>query len=266
MAYTTQTFENTALVKMRCATDGSQSILTWKGSIFAIIPGKPRQRLFHIIGVSLGRCEKNEEGIWELATRELTYYLHPETHEMLHTWRNPWTGEEVTVMHVANNFVGGRFQGDFPAEVEGDNATFLFDLFPTYPNPLAGDERFRDYSPQPTYQAAELFKFTVPLPDLLNPHRSTVSWLILSWDRLGPWLPWMKMGDRLGNLIYSACGRKINRLDELPPLLQSEMNTRMPLYKEAPPIGSNQKDMTSWLYFRQHLDAYLRGDRFPIPE
>lgn len=265
MTHTTQFFDASAFVKVRCAIDGTPSLITWQGSMFAFVPGVPRQRLFRIVGMSIGRCYEVEDGIWDFASRELTYYLDPETQEILHTWKNPWTREEVPVMHVANNFVGGQFRGEFPAEVEESNATFLFDIFPTYPNPLADDPRFDDYSPASTYQAVELFKFTVPLADLLNPAQLSVSWLILSWDRMGPWLPWMKMGDRPGNLVYSACGRKVSSFEELPPLLQQELNTRVPLYKQ-PPTRSDQTDLTSWLYFQKHFDAYLRGDRFPIPE
>ena len=44
--------------------------------------------------------------------------------------------------------------------------TFVFDLFPNSPNPLAEDVRFVDYSPNPIYQAAELFKLTVPTAEL----------------------------------------------------------------------------------------------------
>ena len=144
-------------------------------------------------------------------------------------------------------------------------ATFLFDLFPTYPNLLAEEPRFIEYSPNPIYQAAELFKLTVPTEDLLNSEIQSVSKLLLSWDRIGPWLPWMKMGNRPGNLIYSATGCKVKNFEELPQLLQAEINTRVPLYKDAPQDQLETEDMTSWLYFKEHFEAYLAGEKFPIP-
>jgi hypothetical protein len=67
---------------------------------------------------------------------------------------------------VANNPVQGNFKGIFPAKVEHEVTTFVFDLFPNYPNPLAKDVRFVDYSPNPIYPAAELFKLTVPTAEL----------------------------------------------------------------------------------------------------
>jgi hypothetical protein len=262
-----QTFDAQHWVKTRSSLDANQSsFVTWSGAIYAYIPGEKRNRLFKMVGVSVSRCIPVEEGVWDFTSRELTYYLHPETGEILRQWQNPWTGELLTVMHVANNPVQGHFKGKFPAQVSGDSTTFVFDLFSTYPNPLATDAKFADYSPNPTYQAAELFKITVPTEELLNPEVLSVSKLQLYWDRIGPWVPWMKMGDRPGQLIYSACGGKVNGLDELPQLLKDEINTRVPLYKHAPKAYVEGADMTSWTYFEKYFDAYLAGETFPLPQ
>ncbi|PSB00647.1 DUF1838 domain-containing protein, partial [Merismopedia glauca] len=255
-----QNFDAQYWVKTRSSLDPNQStFLIWTGAIYAFVPGEKRNRLFKMAGVSVSRCISTEEGSWDFTSRELTYYLHPETGEILRQWENPWTGELLTVMHVANNPVQGLFKGQFPAQVDGDSTTFVFDLFSTYPNPLAEDPKFVDYSPNPTYQAAELFKITVPTEELLNSAILSVSELQLCWDRIGPWLPWMKMGDRPGQLIYSAYGGKVSGFSELPQLLKDEINTRVPLYKNAPKSFSDGEDITSWLYFQKHFDAYLAG-------
>ncbi|WP_414544391.1 DUF1838 domain-containing protein [Nostoc sp. CCY0012] len=254
-------------VKTRSSLDPTQStFLIWTGKIYSFIPGEKRKLLFKMSGVSVSRCIPTAEGSWDFTSRELTYYLNPQTNEILRKWENPWTGEMVPVMHVANNPVQGQFAGKFPAQVDGDTTTFVFDIFPTYPNPLAEDAKFAEYSPYPTYQATELFKLAVPTADLFNSELVSVSQLRLSWDRIGQWLPWMKMGDRLGYLIYSASGSKVNGFTELPQLLQDEINTRVPLYKQAPTAFLDGEDMTSWLYFQKHFPAYLAGDIFPLPE
>ena len=257
-------FDTKQWVKARASLNGNQSFLAWTGSIYAFVPNEKKKRLFNIAGMSVSRCIANPDDSWEFTSRELTYYLDPSTGEILHKWENPWTGETLTVMHVANNPVEGLFRGNFPAQVNGDNTTFVFDLFSTYPNPLAEEPKFVEYSPQPTYQAAELFKLTVPTEELLNPEVISVSKMLISWDRIGPWVPWMKMGNRPGHLIYSANGLKVKDITELPQVLQDEINTRVPLYKNAPktPLDS---DMTSWTYFQKHFDAYLAGERFPLP-
>jgi hypothetical protein len=267
MAVEIQEFDAQHWVKARSSLDQHQStFLIWTGAIYAFVPGENKNRLFKMLGMNVSRCIPTEAGCWDFTSRELTYYLHPETGEILQKWENPWTGELLTVMHVANNPVQGHFKGKFPAQVDGDNTTFVFDLFSTYPNPLADAQQFVDYSPNSTYQAAELFKITVPTAELLNPEMLSVSKLQLYWDRVGPWVPWMKMGDRPGQLIYSAYGTKVSGLTELPQLLQDEINTRLPLYKNAPFCFLDVEDVTSWLYFQQHFDAYLSGETFPMPQ
>lgn len=266
MSGSIQEFEARDWVKVRNSLDATQTFLTWTGSIYAFVPGEPRKRLFKIVGMSVSRCIAKEDNSWDFTSRELTYYLDPATGEILRKWENPWTGDTLPVVHVANSPVQGHFKGNFPAKVDGEMTTFMFDLFPTYPNPLAEEAKFADYSPNPIYQAAELFKLIVPTEDLRNSEKNTVSKLILSWDRIGPWLPWMKMGNRAGNLIYSASGLKVNGFSDLPQLLQDEINSRVPLYKNAPESLSEDKDMTSWNYFKKHFEAYLSGSDFPIPE
>jgi hypothetical protein len=262
-----QNFDARHWVKTRSSLEQNRStFLSWTGAIYAFVPDGKRNRLFKMVGMSVSRCIPTEDGSWDFTSRELTYYLHPDTGEILRQWENPWTGESVTVMHVANNPVQGRFKGEFPAQVDGDSTTFVFDLFSTYPNPLATESKFADYSPNPTYQAVELFKITVPTEELLNPEILSVSKLRLYWDRIGPWVPWMKMGDRPGQLIYSAYGGKVNGFTELPQLLKDEISTRVPLYKNAPQSFLDVEDMTSWLYFQKHFDAYLAGETFPLAQ
>jgi hypothetical protein len=252
-------------VKTRSSLDPNEStFLIWTGKIYSFIPGEKRQLLFKIEGMSVSRCIPTEEGSWDFTSRELTYYLNPQTDEILHKWDNPWTGETVPVMHVANNPVQGKFKGKFPVQVEGDKTSFVFDLFPTYPNPLAEDPKFAEYCPAPIYQAAELFKITVPSADLVNSELVSVTQLQISWDRIGQWLPWMKMGHRSGYLIYSATGSKVAGFAQLPPLLQTEINHRVPLYKQAPKAYLDGEDMTSWSYFQKHFAAYLAREVFPI--
>lgn len=267
MVASIQEFDARDWVKVRNSLDGEQAVLIWSGAIYSFIPEEKKKKLFNIVGMSVSRCVACEDESWDFTSRELTYYLDPDTSEILHQWRNPWTDEVLTVMHVANNPVQGRFKGKFPAKVDGEVTTFAFDLFSHYPNPLGEDERFVEYSPNPTYQAVELFKLTVPTQDLLEPDRVSVSNVILSWTRIGPWPPWMKMGAKPGQLIYSASGSKAEQLSDWPQLLQDEVNHRIPLFKEAPKsFLEDREDMTSWKYFKKHFDAYLAGEKFPIPE
>jgi hypothetical protein len=76
----------------------------------------------------------------------------------------------------------------------------------------------------------------------------------------------MKMGDRAGQLIYSASGRKLAGFEELPEILQEQINTRIPVYRHAPEVRIEGENVTSWRYFKRHFDAYLAGKEFPLPD
>ncbi|MDJ0745843.1 MAG: DUF1838 domain-containing protein [Xenococcaceae cyanobacterium MO_167.B27] len=262
---TTQELDVSCWVKTRNSLSSKSTFLLWAGSLYAFVPNEKKKHLFKIVGMSVSRCLPNEDNSWDFTSRELTYYLDPDTEQIIHQWQNPWTGETLPVVHVANNPVQGLFKGNFPAKVNGNNTTFVFDLFTNYPNPLAGDSRFIEYSPEPNYQAGELFKLTVPTAELLDPKVLEVSQVILSWDRIGPWLPWMKMGNKPGQLIYSTQGLKLNSFSDLPEWLQEEINNHIPLYKDAPTKILESENITSWKYFKEHFSDYLAGARFPLP-
>lgn len=262
----TREFSATQFAKTRCATDGTATFLAWTGYLYSFMPDEPKRKLFKIVGMNVGRCIDCGEGVWDFTSREVLLYLDPDTNETQRHWQNPWTGEMLPVMHVANIPIQGTFRRNIPAEVDGDTTTFVFDLFGHYPNPLADDPKFAEYCGHSMYGSVELFKLTVPTKDLEDPDSTTVSTLDLSWHRVGPWLPWMKMGQRSGHLIYSALGKKVKGFDDLPAILRKEIETRVPLFKDAPPAKLEDAEMTSWQYFKHHFEAYQQGATFPIPE
>ncbi len=253
------------LVRLRCALDGRQVVTTWTGDVHAVIPGERPRRLFGLVGMNIARCVRGAEG-FTLTSRELLFYLDPRTGERLDQWTNPWEPEtSVPVVHVANRLVQNPLLGPAPMTIADGVATVSFDVPVFYPNPLAADAETRPFSPEPSYQAMEMFTFWTPARELGDPRAATVASLSFTWHRTGPWLPWMAMKDRAGYLVYSARGRKLAGLDELPPLLRDEISTRLPLYADAPRCRVHAPNETSWTYFRRHVDAYRARARFPLP-
>ncbi len=247
---------------MRCALDGREVVMTWSGDVYAVVPGERQRRLFGVVGMNIARCLR-VDGRWHLTSRELLYYLDPTTGAPLHRWANPWTSTEVPVVHVANERVQNELAGPVPVTIADGTATIAFDIPLFYPNPLARDPATRSFDPSASYQAAELFAFAMPVEALAGPS-PTVPRLWFTWHRVGPWLPWMGMGDRPGVLMYSTRGRKVATWDELPPQLRAEIATRVPRYRHAPACVLPGKNETSWTYFARHLAAYQAGERFPI--
>lgn len=251
-------------VRVRCSTDGADVYFTWSGSVHALEPAGPPRPLFDLTGFSVARCDKRPDGAWSFTSREVMLYIDPATGGRLDRWRNPWTGADVPVVHVANSPVQGTLRAAPHLLVAGELATFALDVFPSYPNPLYARPETRRFSPQRDYRASESFTFTVPA-GRLRERSAAVREVALSWHRTGPWLPWMAMGDRPGVLVYAARGRRHGRFDALPEVLRREVDARLPLYRRAPPCLLDRPNQTSWTYFGEHLAAYLRGDRFPLP-
>jgi hypothetical protein len=217
--------------------------------------------LFDVVGLNVARCVRHD-GAWHLTSRELMYYLAPGGERPLERWRNPWTDVEVPVVHVANHLVQARLAGGAPLTVADGRATVAIDVPLFYPNPLAADPALAAYGPSASYQGGEFFTLGVPAAALTA---TTAPTMQLTWHRLGPWLPWMQMGDRPGVLLYRASGRKLGSLDELPAFLRAELRDRLPLFAHAPTCVVDARNQTSWTYFAAHLADYLAGAEFPRP-
>jgi hypothetical protein len=245
-------------LRARCALDGRDTFTTWSGQILAAVPGETPRRLFDVVGMNVARCGRAGDDGW-FASRELMLYLDPETHAPLDRWRNPWTGEEVAVVHVANSPVQSRLSRARAPRWErvGDEARFRIDVAVAYPQPLA---------PGGHYQAIEMFVLDAPAAEVTERDRPTVSRLRLSWHRVGPWLPWMKMGDRPGTLVYSATGARVDGYEALPAALRAVIDERSPRFRAAPACLLDGPSETSFSYFARHRAAFERGERFPIAE
>lgn len=245
--------------------DGKPTIFWAQGRIYSRIPGEPDRLLFTFQFMNI-RAAKTvyEPGRgygYRMVSRELLIYQDPRTGRTLRAWSNPWTGEAVEVVHVANDPVNMpvihargpegpfRFPGTF---VEGGGSMDV--TIPLlYPNPLAG-EAYREYGGgSPMYQAIEMFSFHFNEEDLLGP--SDDAFATVSWSRVGPWLPWMRMGDRPGSLVYAGSGQKVSSFDALPPSLREEIDRAYPAWRSPPPLDDSRPNETTWTYFKRMLDS-----------
>ena len=124
-----------------------------------------------------------------------------------------------------------------------------------YKNPLHNSD-FEDYAPYEWYQASEMFRFIFSSED-----SSKVG---LIWNRVGQFLPWMKMGSQEGILKIIAYGQRFEHFDNLEPKLRQAIQNRAPGYQNAPECVVQQKNATSWTEFAKHFDSYLEGAVFPV--
>jgi len=193
------------------------------------------------------------EGGYDLLTREAVFYLDPLTRQIIDTWTNPFTGAEVEVVHIWNDPVNQQFRlegprGPFRAPFLEANGEVMFkiDVPLSYPSPLPRAE-FPEESQSDTYQAMELFGFYVTRADLGSDAPGAPS--AVSWTRICPWLPFMRMADRPGHLVYHGRGAKLaGGYGDLPA--QVRARTDGTPFASAP-TDFTQPNETSWTYYRK---------------
>ena len=255
-----------AFRKVQCSTVDKQPVVYyWVGETFSRVPGEPDKRLFRFEGMNVRQCVTVVDPVrgkgFRQVSREVLFYQDPVTGQILDEWKNPWTGETVKVLHIANDPVNFRapvfpkgadgkpYKSDI--QVMGDHwwGTTTVPLF--YKNPLAGD--YQDYVGG-TYHATEMFNFFGSVSNLTNP-KTTSADVSVAWSRLSDWLPWMKMRGRAGELYFNGAGVKLESVSALPAGMRSAIEARFPAFLEPPPVDDQRPNETSWTYFKKMLPA-----------
>ncbi|GAB4420054.1 MAG: DUF1838 domain-containing protein [Bacteroidia bacterium] len=246
-----------ALLKLRGATDGAETVFYWEGQVYAQVPDEAPLHLFRYKGYSIGRFEVADTG-FQWLSREVGLYCDPQTGEVLRRWYNPWLRDSVDVVQVWNdpvNFRGtlGTYQLRPFVEAPGGTVLLGGDAILFYPSPLPAS-RYPQYARSDNYHAAEFTTLTCRRADLDDPQQSSVP-ATLSWSRSGEFLPWMKMGQRPGQLYLHCQGYKVpGGFAGLPEAVQRYVTAQQPAFAHAPDTYS-EPNATPWTYFRQKLET-----------
>ena len=248
--------------KIACTTvDGEPATYWWFGKAFSRRQGEKDIHLFDVEGMNTRTCVSTPDGGFKLVSRELLLYKDKATGKVLKTWDNPWTGETVEVLQVANDPVNGKYSpkardgSDYKwsGTIKGDVwwQTTTVPLY--YPNVL-GSEYLDEVGPY--YHATEMFNFFGSTAEILDPETTTATNTEVGWVRMSDWLPWMKMSGREGVIYMHTAGRKLESWDELPDTIKEEVRLYYPEYRNPPPLDDERKNVTSWSYY----DAVRKGE------
>jgi hypothetical protein len=252
--------------KIHCSlTDGESVTMSWQGRVYSRVLGERDRLLFGVLGMNVRACTTVRDAGggygYHMVSREIMLYLDPATGQLLRKWKNPWTGKEVDVIHVANDPVNSRPQFakgadgrefTFPGTVQDGMVSMAMEIPLFYTNPLAGD--YQEYVGG-LYHAMEIFQFFTSESDLRDATKPRVENLSIGWVRVAQWLPWMEMGSLSGQMIVAATGRSLKAWSDLPPLMKAEIQSTYPAYTTAPPADDARPNETSWTYFKKVLDA-----------
>lgn len=253
--------------KLTCGTTegGVPRYGMWEGKMYSRAPGERDRHIFNVIGINTRQCERHNDPVrgegYRSISREIMVYLDPKTGEILDRWRNPWTGETVEVIHVANDPVNMR-QPSFLRGTDGKPITVSLRQYDDtmvssrevplfYENPLGG--AYQEYVGG-TYHAMEIFNTYYKAGDFLDAKRVRISESRISWQRISSWLPWMKMRDRPGVMIFNATGFSTFDKTRIPPRLMQVLTSRYPEYLTPPPLGDPRENATTWTLTKQWID------------
>jgi len=253
-----------AMRKVQCSlVDNEPVTYYWFGKAFSRRMGERDKALFNVEGMNVRACSTISDPVkgtgYHLVSREILLYKDVETGEVLKTWDNPWTGEEVEVMHVANDpvnsksYVIGRDgkSGKFAGDILGDKWQMNFTIPLFYPNPLASEYQKEIGG---TYHATEMFNFLGDLEDLKDGSKNTAD-VAVGWARMSDWLPWMNMQGRDGIIYMHTAGAKLENWDAMPDRMKDEIRKHYPEYTSPPPAGDPRENMTSWKYYKTVKDG-----------
>ena len=263
------TITDQQFVKVRCSTDGRTHYFEATGSMYAHpLDSDQPLHLFDFLGVDISRCLQDAAtSRWTLVSRKFTLYLDPQSGELLRQWQNPWTGETLHVIHRSYDYQEFQIPPQVGACMGSEVSFVSLDLNLKLPNNLASNPKFAEYSPEPFVQSADSYKFMFPTRMLQDEiiDASCDRAVTLSYYRMGPWEPWMKMKGKPGFLVLNYTGTKTDVFEELHPALKVQIEQRLPLFREAPACRLQRSIATSWSRFEEEFDAYLRGEEFPLP-
>ena len=255
-------------MKLTCGTTepGVTRYGMWEGRMYSRIAGEKDRHIFDVIGINTRQCERHKDPVrgdgYRSVSREIMVYLDPASGEIIDSWKNPWTGQTVDVVHVANDPVNMR-QPSFAIGADGKPASIELRQYDDllvevrevplfYTNPLAGD--YQEYVGG-QYHAMEIFNTFYRAADFTDAKKNRISESRISWQRISKLLPWMLMGDRQGIMIFNATGYSTFDRKRIPPKLMQILQTRYPQYLEAPPLGDPRPNATTWTVTKQWIDA-----------
>ena len=244
------------------------------GAVFADTRrDRPLQPLFGVEGFGVVRTEAQPDGSFRVFNRELAFYKDLKTGEFIDTWMNPFIKEEVEVMPIHNmtvnahlivsEKVGTAIEMDFDGNLMevplplgwdtfGDKLFSNFEVHTMFPNELKPEEWPRESAGR-ILRIAEIFQRVADLAEVENPDTTSADYSG-TWTRVGPWLPWMLMGQAEGNLFFRTFMTKLKSIDEIPAPLRKITEERLPEYFVAPPpeTWGSKNDSSFSVYAREN--------------
>lgn len=226
----------------------------YRGVAMGFRPGEAGRDLFGVMGMGAGRLIPfNDKPGFTNVRRECGYYFDLKTGEVIDTWVNPYTDEEVEVLHIANPQINAPIEPvlraaklyDDPVEAEKAATPYLLDwqvagdmLFAERhshlyaKNPLDPKVWVRE-SAGPMIQITDSQSYVVSLSDMQNAKLTTIH-ESGKWVHVRPWQPFMLMGNSPGHFMFNCFTGSASKIEDLPQDIVALVRKRNPDFLNAP--------------------------------
>lgn len=233
---------------------GEQRYGWYSGYVTGVRPGEKVRDLVGFEGFGVSRLLPREDGSFAKVLREVGIYFDLETGEPLEEWVNPYSGETVRPVHVANdpfntvirefvppppNYGGLNPETrepkplQLPWKLRAGKLEMERHIHLYYKNALQPDKWPRESAGE-MVQVSEFFAHFFDPADIQNPELTVVPFHG-TWNRITPWLPWMLMGQAEGHCTYFCSMGTTNHPSEvLHPSILAYVEENYPKYFEAP--------------------------------
>lgn len=221
-------------LRIRSRLDGKRAFYPYRGTIFGRPFGQSAVPLFNVEGFSWDRLTPMSDRHFRIDTAEAGYFLDLKTGLPLDRWINPLNGLETQVKHyrsfahvIASDGKLEPVTGPTPVPGLQMTATMTLptvlnnriwvheDLIARLPNkPATAFADALEYA-GPILEAASLATWSADIRDLVDEHRTFVP-ATLSYQTLGSWRPFMRMGNTPGLISWRMFGSKEPSVGRVP--------------------------------------------------
>lgn len=242
------------LVRLQGNIDSTKQKWGWYGGrVIGVRPNEPDRYVCDFEGFSVARLLPLGDGNYRKVLREVGFYLDKDTGKILEKFENPYTGEMVNVVPIANDPFNVTFEAFWPEPPNygglntekppriplllnwrefGDRVMLHTDIHLFYPSSLQPAEWPRE-SPGTMTQVSEMFSYNISKESLMDPNAESIDHMGV-WNRITPWFPWMLMDQGPGHMVYVCdfAGRKTS--EGIPQKILDAAKAIDPKYLEAP--------------------------------
>ena len=260
----------TAWMKMRASLE-SQDVYFWfTGGLDLAMPGEPIRPIINLETVILRRTQRLAEHTWHVTDWEASVYRDVESDEIVDEVVNPITGDKVQPFHYREGPVTFEYSAErqprliglptpFEEKTEpfsqrwrraGDDLWMIKEMYIWGIPQWLDIKQFPDETPETPINVSSITTMKSSLRDVLDPSRASVPTEYF-YQATSDWLPWMKMGQRPGFVVWHEAGKKIFSVDDLPATTRTAVEAIHPQWFTRPVPWEGFTNMF-FLYRQQH--------------